>query len=71
MFVCPHCQRQFGDENALSSHAKAKHRIRRPRPEPDDEPSLAEIAIEASWKHAAGLPLDPLEESMLDDTLLP
>lgn len=71
MFACPHCQRQFGDENALSSHAKAKHRIKPARRQRDDEPSLAEIAIEASCKHAAGLALDPLEESMLDDTLLP
>ena len=30
-----------------------------------DDDSLADIAISAQWKHAAGLPLDLWEESML------
>lgn len=46
--------------HARNQRADAK-RLR----ERDDEPSLAEIAIEATWKHAAGISLDPFEESLL------
>jgi hypothetical protein len=31
----------------------------------DDEPSIAEIAIEATWKRDAGLLLDEFEASLL------
>lgn len=63
---CLICNRQFGDENALQQHAKRKHKQpRATRARDEEEESLAGIAVEATWKRAAGLPLDPLEESLV------
>lgn len=67
---CPYCEARFSTQHQVYQHARAKHPTRayahlRPSRDTDDDPSLAEIAIEAEWKHAAGLPLDALEESLL------
>lgn len=40
---------------------------KKPPPAPDREPSLADIAVEAELKRLMGEPLDPLEESLLND----
>lgn len=69
---CPLCPKMFGDENALWQHARTTHRdkdvahLRPARKRDDDEPSLAEIAVEAHVKRLMGEPLDPLEESLID-----
>lgn len=71
-FSCFHCPRAFTDQNALHQHLRSKHggpRFRTPKLRrasgPDDDMSLAEIAIEASLKRAGGEKLDALEESLL------
>ena len=55
----------FPDNVKLQMRAHAKEQRRLAKVERDREPSLADIAIEATWKRAAGLPLDVLEESLL------
>lgn len=75
-FQCPYCHRNnFGDENARYQHAKAAHRGKpleailpasiKAKHEADAEPSFASIAVEASLKRAMGMPLNPIEESLL------
>lgn len=71
---CLECKRSFLDANALYNHAKRKHKgsllfkdlkTQKFTRRDDDEPSLAQIAVEAEIKRASGLELDPLEESLL------
>lgn len=75
---CPYCARTFGTENDLrqhilyrgrkrADHAAGRNLLRRaPRPaHEDDEPSMAEMAIEATIKRDSGEPLTDLERSLL------
>lgn len=66
-FYCPRCPKGFATYNDMRNHANGRHKLKIPVKRPDDwdEPSLADIAIEATIKKATGEPLDPLEESLL------
>ena len=73
---CPGCGKCFASPRAVRDHIKDMHPDqkgleprRRPRPEPRpiEEMSLADIAVEAEIKRNMGEPLDPLEESLLND----
>lgn len=55
----------FPENIKLREQARAQEQRLQARRERDREPSLADIAIEATWKRDAGLPLDVLEESLL------
>ena len=64
--VCPYCPRRFADENGLWMHSKAKHRGKKnPRPARDDEPSMAELFIEAQIARDCGEPVDEWLLNML------
>jgi len=68
---CPCCRKNFHSRKACGQHMKAKHPGEHLGPDPDkdhskdDDMSLAEIAVEAELKRRSGLPLDPLERSLL------
>lgn len=65
---CPHCDRFFVDQSAVTQHAKWKHGVRlhpRRRPRAEEDQSMADIAVEAHIKRLTGEDLDPLEESLL------
>jgi hypothetical protein len=55
----------FPEHIKLREKAHATEQRLRAKAERDREPSLADIAVEATWKRAAGLPLDELEWSLL------
>lgn len=68
---CSRCGKIFRTSRAGDQHVEAKHKgngialgydVREREP---PEPSMAEIAVEATIKRAMGEPLDPLEESLL------
>ncbi len=61
MFACPHCPKSFADAGDLYQHAKAKHgrkAAQKLRPIDDDEPSYAEMVIDAQIRRAAGEPVE-------------
>jgi hypothetical protein len=69
---CSKCGKLFRAERDGRFHIDAKHKgsgdvipdaLRRD----DDEPSMAEIAIEASLKRSMGEPLDPLKKVYCHD----
>ena len=67
---CPYCNRHFVDASAVYQHARVMHQREKtahlnPARRSDDEESLADIAIEAEQKRAAGPPLDALERNLL------
>lgn len=72
---CPKCGKPFATRRGAESHIKDVHgegvcsprKRKRPTPPPDCEPSLADIAVEAELKRLMGEPLDPLEESLIND----
>jgi len=67
---CPYCASAFADQSGVYSHVRDKHRGRAHahlRPARDDDESLADIAVEAALNRAMGIPLDPLEESLLNE----
>jgi hypothetical protein len=67
---CPHCERTFGDQNAVWTHSKAVHRGKkqpaRPKHERDDEPSYAMQSIDASLRRAMGEKLDYYDSWLAD-----
>ena len=73
---CPKCGKCFHSEKATADHIRDVHgdgpeprkRKRPPRTERDyGDMSLAEISVEARLKKLMGEPLDPLEESLVDN----
>jgi len=63
--VCPKCGKRLADFNGVRQHLYHKHKIKTPKPKRDDDPSLAEIAIEATIKANSGEPLSDLEKSLI------
>lgn len=50
--ACPFCSRRFPDQNAVYQHARSKHpreKVSKLRPKRDDEPSIADLMVEATW----------------------
>lgn len=61
---CPMCERAFKLPLDLANHMRRKHRIKPKKLRVDNEPSLADDAIEAQAKRAAGLPLTDYEKAL-------
>ncbi len=66
---CSRCGRSFASRDAADRHIAQKHKgkgtrvaVRR-----DEEESLADIAVDAERKRAAGEPLDPMEKALLGE----
>lgn len=77
---CPHCARQFADENAVYQHIKSRHgqkaaykfgnRInpRKPKPKKQErtrEPSMGELMAEAELNRMMGIENEDWIEEML------
>lgn len=68
--ACPHCAKTFGDQNAVYTHAKAKHGrklARALRPVRDDEPSMADLVIEGIQNRLMGPPNPDWLEAMFGE----
>lgn len=68
---CDYCAKAFKTENDRRQHAQRKHPGRKkpkPRPETEDEPSMADLVVEARIAAACGDPVEPwLDEMFYDD----
>lgn len=55
--ICLTCGKRFADYNGLKSHARAKKHRFTPTPvfKDDDEPSISDLMVEASWNDAPEL----------------
>lgn len=65
---CPYCTKRLADANGLYSHVKKKHPNKKRahlRPKRDEEPSMADLMIEAQINRAAGVKNDDWIEDML------
>ena len=67
---CSRCGRSFGNRDAADRHIRDKHkgggtRVSVIRAERED--SLADVAVEAERKRAAGEPLDAMEKALIGD----
>jgi len=66
---CPHCNARFAAPADLYQHAKAKHGRRaaqKLKPNRDNEPSMADLVIDAQIARAAGEPVEEWLAEMFD-----
>ncbi len=65
---CPYCPKAFKTLDARYCHAKTKHKgkkIKHLRPVRDDEPSIADLMMEAQLNRSMGIKNDDWLEDML------
>lgn len=67
---CPYCTKKFADAWGVYAHAKVKHKGKKlahlkPNKKEDDEPSMADLMIDAQLNRAMGIRNDDWLEDML------
>ena len=62
---CPSCGKRFVGNNEQRQHAKSKKHKALPRDTTNDEPSMAELMIEAQMNRAMGIHNEGWIEDML------
>jgi uncharacterized C2H2 Zn-finger protein len=69
---CSQCGRSFKSRKAADDHIQMKHKgigHRVSAKRPDDEPSMADIVVDAQIAHAAGEPVEDWVKDMFGDYL--
>lgn len=65
---CPYCTKKLAGHDGVYSHVKTKHPNKKPahlRPKRDEEPSMADLFIDAQINRSMGITNDDWIEDML------